>query len=41
MFEFLRCQYRMKRLDDAVLDRYVTAGCITEQEKQCIIEEVL
>lgn len=41
MFEFLRCQYRMKRLDDAALDRYVAAGCISKEEKQRIIEEVL
>ncbi len=40
MFEFLRCQYKMKRLDEAALERYVLAGCITREEKRQIVEEV-
>lgn len=35
MFEFLRVQYELGRLNDAKLARYVQAGCITaEQYKQ-------
>ena len=32
MFEFLRVQYELGRLDDAQLARYVQAGCITAAE---------
>lgn len=32
MFEFLQVQYKLGRLNDAQLARYVTAGCITAEE---------
>lgn len=35
MFEFLRVQFALHRLNDVQLARYVQAGCITaEQYKQ-------
>ncbi len=37
MFEFLRMQYRLGRLDAAGLARYVTSGRITEAQRQDII----
>ncbi len=39
MFEFLRCMYRLGRLDDAGLYRYVQVGRITEQQYREIIGE--
>ncbi len=42
MFEFLRVQYKLGRLNDRQLVRYVQAGCITEDEyKQICGREVL
>ncbi len=41
MFEFLRVQYELGRLDDMQLARYVQAGCITAAEyKQICGKEV-
>lgn len=39
MFEFLRVQYRLNRLDDAGLYRYVQAGCISEEQCRKILKE--
>ena len=42
MFEFLRVQYQLGRLNDTQLVRYVQAGCITAAEyKQICGKEVL
>ncbi len=42
MFEFLRVQYELGRLDDTQLARYVKAGCITAAEyKQICGKKVL
>ena len=41
MFEFLRVQYELGRLNDAQLAKYVQAGCITAAEyKQICGKEV-
>ncbi len=32
MFEFLQVQYKLRRLNDAQLAKYVQAGCITAAE---------
>lgn len=32
MFEFLRCMYKLGRLDDAGLYQYVRVGRITQQQ---------
>ncbi len=41
MFEFLRVQYELHRLDDVSLAKYVQAGCITAAEyKQICGQEV-
>lgn len=32
MFEFLQCMYRLGRVDDVGLARYVQAGRLTEEE---------
>lgn len=39
MFEFLRIQYKFGTIDDAYLDRMVSKGRITEEEKILIINE--
>ncbi len=42
MFEFLRVQYELGRLNDAQLAKYVQAGCITADEyKQICGKKVL
>jgi hypothetical protein len=37
MFEFLRIQYKLGNIDIAYLDKMVTKGRITEEEKNLII----
>jgi hypothetical protein len=37
MFEFLRIQYKLGNIDEAYLDKMVTKGRITEEEKNLII----
>ncbi len=32
MFEFLQVQYKLRRLDDVQLAKYVQVGCITSAE---------
>lgn len=41
MFEFLRVQYELGRLDDAQLAQYVQAGCITPEEYKQICGKVV
>lgn len=37
MFEFLRMQYRLGRLNAAGLMRYVSAGWLTEEQRRQIV----
>lgn len=37
MFEFLRVQYALDNIDEVYLDRMVSKGRITEEEKNLII----
>jgi hypothetical protein len=39
MFEFLRIQYKLGNIDEAYLDKMVTKGRITEEEKNLIIKQ--
>lgn len=39
MFEFLRIQYQLGSIDEAYLDKMVTKGRITEEEKNLIINQ--
>ncbi|MPM59813.1 hypothetical protein SDC9_106659 [bioreactor metagenome] len=39
MFEFLRIQYKLGSIDEAYLDKMVTKGRITEEEKNLIINQ--
>lgn len=39
MFEFLRIQYKLGNIDEAYLDKMVTKGRITEEEKNLIINQ--
>ncbi len=39
MFEFLRVQYQLGRLNNIQLAKYVKAGCITEEEYKQICEK--
>jgi hypothetical protein len=39
MFEFLRIQYQLRNIDITYLDKMVTKGRITEEEKNLIINQ--
>jgi hypothetical protein len=39
MFEFLKIQYKLQRIEEAYLDKMVTKGRITEEEKNLIINQ--
>mgnify|MGYP000304753111 CR=1 FL=1 len=39
MFEFLKIQYKLARIDEVYLDKMVTKGRITEEEKNLIINQ--
>ena len=41
MFEFLRIQYKLGNIDEMYLDKMVTKGRITEEEKNLILKEEL
>lgn len=40
MFEFLKVQYRLGRIDEAYLDKMVKRGKITLEQKEEIVKEV-
>lgn len=39
MFEFLKIQYKLGRIDEVYLDTMVVKGRITEEQKQLIINQ--
>ena len=39
MFEFFKIQYKLKRIDEAYLDKMVDKGRITLEEKNLIINK--
>lgn len=41
MFEFLRIQYKLGNIDEMYLNKMVTKGRITEEEKNLILKEEL
>lgn len=41
MFEFLKIQYQLCRIDEAYLDKMVAKGRITEEEKNLILTKEL
>jgi len=41
MLEFLKIQYKLGNIDEAYLDKLISKGRITEEEKNLILKEEL